>query len=69
MSSGYSSKIWICPFFQGDRRLRILCEGGQIDFPDQEARDSFTSRYCAHLPGWETCPLAKYLQNYYERQK
>ena len=69
MSSGYSSKIWICPFFQGDRKQCVLCEGGQLRFPDPKAQNIFVNRYCANMPGWETCPMAKCLQDYYERQR
>lgn len=68
MSTGYSNRIWACPFLKWDEKLKIHCEGGCAAFPDQEARVAYIKRYCASLQGWKTCSLAAELLRYYERR-
>ncbi len=67
--SGYSHKYWSCPFFVWDERLAVHCEGGRLRFPDWEAAETFTGRFCAGDMGWKNCTVARNLLLYYEREE
>lgn len=68
VSTGYSNRKWICPFFAWDERGKVHCECGNcISFPDREAYVAYTDQYCASLPGWQKCSVASALLAYYER--
>lgn len=67
MSSGYSSRRFQCPFFTWDEKNKVHCEGGVIALPVPELR-RYMDTYCAHMPGWKCCPIAKALNDYYDRQ-
>ena len=60
---------WACPYYQGDRKLKVFCEGGcRVDFPDRRAMADYTAAHCANVPGWERCTVAAMRNGYYERQ-
>lgn len=61
------ARTMMCPFFSFFRNGKLHCEAAQLRLPSQEAWDDFMQKYCASLNGWETCPLAKALQEDYER--
>ena len=63
----YSHKQYICPFFKGDDRLCVRCEGGKVNFRDRRAAKEFTDNFCASMAGWKICSLASSLLAYYER--
>lgn len=67
MSSGYSSRIWECPFFKWDEKRKVHCEGGKVALPGKEQTE-YIEQYCASEQGWRECPLAKALEKYYERK-
>lgn len=64
---GYSNKTYICPFFKWDEKMKVHCEGGRVDFPDQSARGDFLDRYCAGQD-WGSCAIARLMLQYYERR-
>lgn len=67
MSTGYSSRIWVCPFFRWDKRRQVYCEGGTVSLPDLETFQEFVNTYCAADKGWENCAIAKAMTEYYDR--
>ena len=67
MSTGYSSRIWVCPFFRWDKKAQVYCEGGTVAMPDNRAFQEFVTTYCAADKGWENCAIAKSMTEYYER--
>lgn len=66
MSDGYSNRRFQCPFFQWDERRKVHCEGGLVVLPPPELK-TYMDRYCAAMPGWQDCPIAKGLEASYER--
>lgn len=60
-------KTWACPFFGWDEKRKVHCEGGGAGFKDRDTFLSYTSRYCASVPGWKNCSLAVALLEYYEK--
>lgn len=48
--------------------MGLHCEGGRLSFPDAEAREWFIDRFCAAIPGWESCQIANYVHEAYERR-
>lgn len=67
MSCGYSGRRFQCPFFRWDERKKVHCEGGVLALPVPELR-RYMDSYCANMPGWKSCPIAKGLEEYYDRQ-
>ena len=65
--AGYSHKTWSCPFFVWDERMAVHCEGGRLRFPDREAVNEYTDRFCAGDMGWKNCTVARNLLLFYER--
>jgi len=61
------ARTMMCPFFSYFRAEKLHCEAAQIQLPSQIAWDGFVKKYCASLNGWQACPLAKALQEEYER--
>lgn len=60
---------WACPYYQGDRKLRVFCEGGcRVSFPDAQALRDYAGSYCASVTGWGRCTLAAARNQFYERQ-
>lgn len=66
MSSGYSGRRFQCPFFKWDEKKKVHCEGGVVALPVPELR-RYMDRYCACLTGWKDCPLARALEEHYDR--
>jgi len=62
------TRTMMCPFFSYFRSEKLHCEAAQIRLPSQMAWDDFVQKYCASLNGWESCPIAKALQEEYERK-
>lgn len=50
-----------------DRKFRIICECGRLEFPNKIEYNLFINRYCANAECWKTCTLAKSLSEFYER--
>lgn len=62
-------RMYHCPFFGSAKKKLVLhCELAELGFPDKQAQDSFEKRFCANQPGWKSCPLARTMQDYYERK-
>lgn len=68
MSVGYSGRKFQCPFFRWDERQKVHCEGGAVCLPVPELR-RYMDRYCSSLQGWRDCPIAKSLEEYYDRKE
>lgn len=58
-----------CPFFKGEKGLRLHCEGGTVRSPDSVYRRELLMNYCASAEGWRKCTIAKNLDAFYDRQK
>lgn len=69
MSTGYSGRVWACPFFQWDERRGIHCEGGGVSFEDRETFGRYATRHCCDVDGWDKCSLAQALVERYERRE
>lgn len=68
MSKGYSGRSFQCPYFKWDEREKVHCEGGVVNLPIQELR-RYMDRHCSSAKGWEECPIARSLNEYYDRKK
>ncbi len=69
MSTGYSSKTWMCPYFRYDGKLEVRCECSKMTFPDRKTYDQFVEKHCANVKGWKSCNLAACLTDYHERKE
>ena len=59
---------FVCPYYQWSRGVRVGCEGEcRVSFPDRKSFDRYVGAYCANLPGWEGCTLARARTEYYEQ--
>lgn len=68
MSQDANGAAFVCPYYQQTRKDRVYCEGGsRVSFPDQRAMDDYVGQYCANLPHWDRCTLARARSRYYER--
>lgn len=68
MSSGYSNRLWECPFFTWDSKDKLRCEAGTIDFRKKpNALNGYISAYCAG--DWKRCTLARALLLEYESEE
>lgn len=66
----YTHKSWQCPFYSGNSKLRIRCEGAQLRYRDKQAMDEYAARYCANRAnGWHDCSVACGLLEYYSREE
>ena len=59
----YESSEAICPYYRGERKLQIYCEGffGNTlcqNFADGEAKEQFEALFCDCWQ-WDTCPIAQ----------
>ena len=66
MRRAYSSRLWRCPYFCGDERQAIHCEGGTVSFEDRRTYLRYATAYCCDA--WETCTLARALEKQYEEE-
>ncbi len=62
----YSHKAWACPFYRWDEKYKIHCEGCVLAVRDRKALLAYADRFCASVPGWESCPVAHHLVRRYE---
>lgn len=67
MSSGYSNRVWACPFFRWDERRKVHCEGGCVAFGRGSTFHDYADRYCANPKDWERCTVAASLVEQYEK--
>ena len=55
-----------CPFFEGEEIKRgkttVICAGGDVRFPTENARRSFIYPLCASEKGYKECSLFKMLE-------
>ncbi len=58
-----------CPFFKKNEGQIVKCEGGNLKFPDREARKDYLICYCANNVHWHKCTISKNLENYYDRKE
>ena len=66
--SDYWHKEWVCPFFMGATKKRIVCEGeSTFIFPDKDSATQYMDEYCSNINGYCKCTLADALLKYYER--
>ncbi len=56
---------WMCPYYKGDAKCAVRCEGGRISLPPDAAEDYFRS-YCSDLNGWRRCTIARAITRHYE---
>lgn len=66
MSSGYSGRLWACPFFRWDKPGQVRCEGGAIRIPDRDCMSAYLDAYCDHVDGWRRCTIAQAMEAYYD---
>lgn len=57
-----------CPYFMWEEGLDLFCEGCKLRFRDKLERWDYVYSYCAALPGWEDCTVAKNLTRGSERR-
>ena len=67
MSSGYSGRVWACPFFKWDGPRRVRCEGGGVTLCDEAMFKRYAEGFCANVDGWEKCCMARELVRRYEK--
>lgn len=68
MSEASGRPEFVCPYYQWSRGLRVGCEGEcRVSFPDRQAKEEYVAQYCANLPGWGRCSLARAKNRFYER--
>lgn len=68
MSQDAEGVAFVCPYYQQTREKRVCCEGGsRVSFPDKQAMADYVARYCANLPDWSRCTLARARSRYHER--
>lgn len=66
--SGYSRRVWACPFYRWDEKRRIHCEGGSVlAMPDRESYLAYARQYCGSASGWRGCSIARALERQWER--
>lgn len=66
MRREYSGRLWKCPYFVGDERQAIHCEGGTVAFADRPTYLRYAGTYCCR--DWKLCTLARALNEYYEEE-
>ena len=66
---GYRKIKWACPYYRWDEKTRIHCDGGIIKIPHERDMIAYARRYCAAVPGWEDCTIAKAMNESYEREE
>lgn len=62
----WSRRIWSCPYYKWDDKLRIKCECGRLDFPARKSLERYADRYCSSVEGWSRCTLACSMTEYLE---
>ena len=67
MRRAYSSRLWKCPYFEGDERQAIHCEGGTVTFIDRATDLRYATAYCCNA--WERCTLARALNQFYGEEE
>lgn len=61
-------KLFACPFWRWEEKLKQHCEAGRVDYPSREARAEYQGMYCANVNGWNKCTLAMAMCREYERK-
>lgn len=65
-----SIRAYTCPYFREETASgNIICEVGEIRFPDKIARRGYVYCLCAANPEWKNCSIAKMLTEFYEREE
>ena len=62
-------KTWCCPYWKWEDGLRVHCEAAKLTFSSADEREAYINRYCAAVPGWADCTIAKFINSKYERGK
>ena len=60
-------RTWACPYYIWEEGLVLHCQGATLRFKNKEERREFVYPYCAAVPGWEKCTIARQLQKRNER--
>lgn len=64
----FRSKNFTCPFYRRDTEKAVYGEACNIHAPTAEAMDGFVRKYCASdAASWRSCPIARMLLEYYDR--
>lgn len=68
MGKRASDVDFVCPYYRWSRGTRVGCEGEcRVSLPDRSSFDRYVGTYCASLPGWERCSLARARNQYYDQ--
>lgn len=67
-------RAYQCPFYKDSYRnptqkKGVVCEIGNIVFPDHQTSEDYKTSYCANECGWRQCSIAIVLQRYYYRKE
>ena len=68
-------KNMLCPFFIREiehkkQRIGVLCKGGEVRFPDKEARRAFVYPLCgSYEGGYKNCHIYKGLREKLDNNK
>lgn len=65
MSKDQYNRAYVCPYMKRTRETSIRCEEGGMAFKSKDDAKAHIDRYCCR--GWKECPVAKRLNEYYER--
>ena len=65
----YYKLYWSCPYYHGNARCAVRCEGGEIRMPDTDAAKTYFREYCADLYGWRRCTVARAISRHYEARE
>jgi len=66
---GYSQLVFCCPYYTGDAKRAVMCEGGRIELPDRKTAEEFFHTYCGDVSGWKRCSVARAISRFYEREE
>lgn len=69
MSTGYSNRVWACPYFRWDEKTAVHCEGGVVRLPDQESLIAYAEAMCGSVDHWSRCSVARALTQWYEEKE
>lgn len=60
-------RVFECPFFKWEEKLRIHCEAGVLDFMSRDGYKDYCDKFCGDALGWKGCTLAQNLGMEYEK--
>ena len=66
---GYYRQLdFACPYYGWESKSAVHCDGGNVKLPNGAAAEEYFLTYCANVPGWRRCTVARAITRHLEKK-